>query len=179
MQAGATEPLSLLSVYALEAAAPLLAVPPYIHAVHHCALPTPNTQAAAACVGRFAPDETRLATVEFLPNIGYIKDDRGELKSIGELLHALRRRGAATCTPRNARPRSVCRRPKAYHRSRLDAAPTHLFTHQYLYLYLTTHQATTPPPHFISSCAVSCAQTWSTSSRGLPRGRSNEPLPAQ
>lgn len=178
MQAGATEPLSLLSVYALEAAAPLLAVPPYIHAVHHCALPTPNTQAAAACVGRFAPDETRLATVEFLPNIGYIKDDRGELKSIGELLHALRRRGAATCTPRNARPRSVCRRPKAYHRSRLDAAPTHLFTHQYL--YSTTHQCHhPPPPHFISSCAVSCAQTWSTSSRGLPRGRSNEPLPAQ
>jgi len=52
--------------------------------------------AAAACVGRFAPAETRLATVEFLPNIGYIKDDRGELESIGELLRALRRRGAAT-----------------------------------------------------------------------------------
>ena len=107
------EPPSRLvfSQYALEAAAPLPAVPTRMS--KSCALPTPNTQAAAACVGRFAPDETRLATVEFLPNIGYIKDDRGELKSIGELLHALRRRGAATCTSRNARPRSLCSRPRA------------------------------------------------------------------
>ena len=52
--------------------------------------------AAAACVSRFAPAETRLATVEFLPNIGYVKDDTGELESIGELLRVLRARGAAT-----------------------------------------------------------------------------------
>ena len=31
---------------------------------------------AGTCTSRFIPPETRVGTVEFLPNIGYIKDDR-------------------------------------------------------------------------------------------------------
>ncbi len=49
---------------------------------------------AGACASRFIPPETRFATIEFLPNIGYIKEDRAELASIKQMLQALDAHGA-------------------------------------------------------------------------------------
>ena len=43
---------------------------------------------AGACTSRFIPPETRVGTVEFLPNLGYIKEDRAELAAVKMLLQA-------------------------------------------------------------------------------------------
>ena len=53
-------------------------------------------QLAAACSNKFAPPGTRFATVEYLPNLGYVNDDAGELAAIEMLLSVLQRRGART-----------------------------------------------------------------------------------
>ena len=49
---------------------------------------------AGACTDELVPRNTRYATVEYLPNIGYIRDDNAELNSIRRLLRELRARGA-------------------------------------------------------------------------------------
>ena len=53
-------------------------------------------QLAAACSNKFAPAGTRFATIEYLPNLGYVNDDAGELAAIEVLLSVLQRRGART-----------------------------------------------------------------------------------
>ena len=49
---------------------------------------------AAACHHRFVPPAARLATVEYIPNMGYTGDDAAELAAIETLLSALHARGA-------------------------------------------------------------------------------------
>jgi len=46
------------------------------------------------CTSRFIPPETRVGTIEFLPNIGYIKEDRAELAAVKLMLQAMNARGA-------------------------------------------------------------------------------------
>ena len=69
---------------------------------------------AAACTQKFAPEGTRMATIEYLPNLGYTNDDVRELAAIERLLHYLQRRGARVAfvniLPGKAMPRMVhCR----------------------------------------------------------------------
>ena len=49
---------------------------------------------AGACADLFIPAGTRFGTVEFLPNIGYAKDDEAELSAIERILAMMRARGA-------------------------------------------------------------------------------------
>lgn len=49
---------------------------------------------AASCHHRFVPPAVRLATVEYIPNMGYTGDDAAELAAIETLLSALHERGA-------------------------------------------------------------------------------------
>ena len=49
---------------------------------------------AGACADLFIPSGTRFGTVEFLPNIGYAKDDEAELSAIERILAMMRARGA-------------------------------------------------------------------------------------
>jgi len=51
---------------------------------------------AASCSARFVPPETRYATVEYLPNIGYTNDDVGELAALEKIVQSLRDVGAKT-----------------------------------------------------------------------------------
>ena len=51
-------------------------------------------QLVGACANRFIPPETRFGTIEFLPNIGYIKEDRAELAAVKLMLQAMNARGA-------------------------------------------------------------------------------------
>jgi len=48
-----------------------------------------------ACASQFIPPTTRVGTVEFLPNMGFIKEDAAELGAIAKILDMLRSRGAA------------------------------------------------------------------------------------
>ena len=49
-----------------------------------------------ACASQFVPPQTRIGIVEFLPNIGYAKEDKAELAAIKLLLQMMHSRGAAT-----------------------------------------------------------------------------------
>ena len=49
-----------------------------------------------ACASQFVPLQTRIGIVEFLPNIGYAKEDKAELAAIKLLLQMMHSRGAAT-----------------------------------------------------------------------------------
>ena len=50
---------------------------------------------AGACASHFIPPETRLCTVEYLPNMGYVKEDRAEVAAVSSMLRMMRARGAA------------------------------------------------------------------------------------
>jgi hypothetical protein len=51
---------------------------------------------AAACAGSFIPPATRLLTIEYLPNVGYVADDQSELDAIETLLQVAQQRMART-----------------------------------------------------------------------------------
>ena len=50
---------------------------------------------AGTCASTFVPPETRLGTIEYLPNLGYIHEDKAEVGAIKAMLHMMRARGAA------------------------------------------------------------------------------------
>ena len=50
---------------------------------------------AGACASHFIPPKTRLGTVEYLPNMGYLKEDRAEVAAVSSMLRMMRARGAA------------------------------------------------------------------------------------
>lgn len=49
---------------------------------------------AGTCASLFIPPDTRLGTIEYLPNLGYIHEDQAEVGSIKAMLHMLHARGA-------------------------------------------------------------------------------------
>ena len=50
---------------------------------------------AGTCASMFVPPDTRLGTIEYLPNLGYIHEDKAEVGAIKAMLHMMRARGAA------------------------------------------------------------------------------------
>ena len=48
---------------------------------------------AAACLSRFLPPSVMVATIEYLPNMGYLQEDDQELQAIEALLRAMHERG--------------------------------------------------------------------------------------
>ena len=50
---------------------------------------------AGTCASAFVPPDTRLGTIEYLPNLGYIHEDQAEVGAIKAMLHMMRARGAA------------------------------------------------------------------------------------
>ena len=50
---------------------------------------------AGTCASMFMPADTRLGTIEYLPNLGYIHEDKAEVGAVKAMLHMLRARGAA------------------------------------------------------------------------------------
>ena len=50
---------------------------------------------AGACASHFIPPNTRLATIEYLPNMGYIKEDHAEVAAVRSMLRMMAARGAA------------------------------------------------------------------------------------
>ena len=50
---------------------------------------------AGTCASTFVPPETRLGTIEYLPNLGYIHEDKAEVGAIKAMLHMMHARGAA------------------------------------------------------------------------------------
>mmetsp|Transcript_23023 Transcript_23023/g.50385 ORF Transcript_23023/g.50385 Transcript_23023/m.50385 type:complete len:484 (-) Transcript_23023:736-2187(-) len=50
----------------------------------------------ASCAQKYVPEDTRFATIEFLPNIGWSNIDEAELSAIEILLQVLHSRGAKT-----------------------------------------------------------------------------------
>ena len=75
---------------------------------------------AGACASQFVPSNTIAGTVEYLPNIGYVKDDEAETGAIGNILRKLRDNGALAFAinivsgsarwQRDHRPGSICSR---------------------------------------------------------------------
>mmetsp|Transcript_23111 Transcript_23111/g.48529 ORF Transcript_23111/g.48529 Transcript_23111/m.48529 type:complete len:493 (+) Transcript_23111:154-1632(+) len=51
---------------------------------------------AAACTQRFFPPLTRFATIEYMPNMGWVGNDDGELSAIELMMHTLLNRTAKT-----------------------------------------------------------------------------------
>ena len=50
---------------------------------------------AGACASHFIPPNTRLGTIEYLPNMGYIKEDHAEVAAVRSMLRMMAARGAA------------------------------------------------------------------------------------